>query len=126
VQTAPALRDHDGISGILGIVLDRCRNSDAAIVQIHKLAQVGDVLRGLILHAGYVVAIDKKLGCMRLVSVEFNHIKHGAIDESSNAIEQLATLTLLFLGRFLVPRGEIESCEPGNDSGATGYGIKTE
>src|SRR5689334_8536657 len=56
-EAHPGFRDDHGIAWVLGIVTDRCRQAEAAGVEINLLAQVGDVLRGLVGDSGHVVVV---------------------------------------------------------------------
>ena len=107
------------------MIFDRRRNPDAAVVQIDELAQVGYVLRGLILYAGNIVVVDEKLRGIWLVGIELDHIDHRAVDETSDAIEKLTPFPLVVFGRLLAPRREMQRGQADKNNCAAGDNIET-
>src|SRR5262249_15231749 len=126
VQSAPTLRHHDRVSGILRIVLYGSWDSDTAVVQIDELAQMCHVLRGFVLHARNVVMIDEKLSRVRLVGVQLCHVDHRAIYQSADAVKLLTALALVVRVSLLAARGEPQQSKSTKNNGAAGDSVETE
>src|SRR5690348_15397983 len=81
-EAEPALGNHDGVAGIVRVVLDGGGQAKAAGMEVHKLAEVGNLLRSLVGNAGHVVLVNEELGGTG--AVHFIDINHGAIGDAAD------------------------------------------
>src|SRR5579863_381953 len=93
-QPHPSLRNHDRVSGVLGIVTDGRRQAETAGMQVDELAQVGNVLRSLVRHSGNVVLEDQQDGLFLFLSRKFLNVNNGAVRDAADVVEPLAALPL--------------------------------
>lgn len=97
-QAEPGFRNHDGIAGIVGIVLDRGGQPEPAGLQVDELAQVGDLLGSFVGNSSHVVLVNNELpgvGAVHLV-----HVNDSAIGDAPDLAEPGSALALDFRWRF--------------------------
>jgi len=58
-------------------------------MQVDPLAQIGDILRGFIGNAGYVILIDKHGGGAR-INHDFLDVNHGAVGDAPHGVQPSA------------------------------------
>src|SRR5438105_1504587 len=93
-QPGPSFSDHNRVPRVMWVVLHRRGQTQAAGEDVDEMPQVGDVLRGLVLHPRDVIVIEKQLHRDGRFAGDFLNVGDGSVDDATRAREPLPSLAL--------------------------------